>query len=98
MVSARALPDHVRFMIWVLWMHGYSMADVSTIIYVATGKTVDLTRFQIRSVLDGTPYQARQTMSRDERQRHLDHLERHRLDGGVLKDHVFIASSIWGEK
>ena len=87
MSDIKNLTDNDRFTIYVLWMHGYSLENVARHSRKFTG--IELTRYQIRSVLRGTPYEARQVMSRQERQAHLDTLREHRMDNGRIRDGVF---------
>lgn len=88
--------ERIHYIIFVLWMHGYSLQRVSDTVSKLTGDR--WTRHRIWNVIQPTPFSSRSSMSLALRQRHLDNLKAERMDDGALRDFVFVANTIWGKK
>lgn len=86
------LPDSVKYVVYVLWLHGYTQGQIS--LHVSTKLRRVVTPSQIRNAVRRSPYDGRSRMSTEERQRHLDILRQDRIDRFAIRDYVFTAGPI----
>lgn len=80
----------------MLWLHGFSLAQVARVILQFSG--VALSADQVWGLVRNSPYAQRASMARSERQRHLTILSKHRMDGGRLPDSTFEAKVLMGSQ
>mgnify|MGYP001585178768 CR=1 FL=1 len=78
--------DKLRFMVIVLWLHGYSIGNIGVRISRAIGARYH--NDHIWSIIRNSGFK-RSRMSPADRQIVLDELKANRLDDGAIKDWVF---------
>ena len=91
----RQYPDHLKYAMYVLWLHGYSYSQIASALqkfaqFRLEAKNVD-------AIIRRSPYNRRKDMDDAERQQHLDILKSERIDragGIVIKDWAFKADPI----
>lgn len=88
------LDERGRYVVFVLWLHGFAFGQIARVIHGFTG--VMLTTDQVWGLVRNSPYARRSSMSISERQTHLDILAQHRLDGSRLPADVFRAKELTG--
>lgn len=84
----RLYSDGHRFIISVLWLRGFSEAQIGT---AMRRYGVLMTRKSVSGQIGQTPFRGRDKMPLEVRQRFLDRLKAKRLDGGILPDEMFEA-------
>lgn len=83
----RKYSDKQRYIVSVLWLHGMSE---QTIADGVSGYGIrPMSRAAVGGQLSQTPFRGRDKMPAAVRQRFLDQLKSHRLDGGILPENVF---------
>jgi hypothetical protein len=88
------LDEAGRYVIFVLWLHGFAFGQISAVIARLSG--VMLSNDQVWGLVRNSPYARRSSMDISERQKHLDILAQHRLDGGRLPAETFRAKALTG--
>lgn len=81
----RKYSDRQRFIISVLWLHGMSEQAIADGV---TGLR-PMSRAAVSCQIGQTPFRGRDKMPVAVRQRFLDQLKEHRLDGGILPENLF---------
>lgn len=83
--------DRLRYCVSVLWLHGMTQPLIARHVSRIEGSQVKVSA--IRSIVASSAYSDRAGMG-NSRQTVLTFLQSHRMDGGVLLDHVFKAEKL----
>lgn len=86
------LPDSVKYVVYVLWLHGYTQGQIA--LHVATKFRRVVTPSQIRNLVRRSPYDRRSRMSTEDRQGYLNILKQDRIDRFAINEFVFTAGPI----
>lgn len=87
--------DRLRYCVSVFWLHGMTQTLIARHASRIEGRKISVS--SVRSIVASSAYSDRSVMG-NSRQTVLTFLKEHRMDGGILRDHVFTAEKLEGRQ